>query len=335
MTKKKVVVIGGGTGTFAVLSGLKRYAEQINITAILAMTDSGSSTGRLRDELGALPVGDLRMALVALADESRIDNHTLRELFLYRFQKGKEGLAGHNFGNLLLIALSEVTGSQLSAIEVASRFLHTQGTVLPVSLDSLTLVARYADGSEVVGEKDIDVPKEGWVPSPLTELSVRPKGVVAPGVHDALAQADLIVLGPGDLYTSLLAAVLVGDMSACIARARGKFIYISNLMSKFGQTTDYPLSQYLSEIGRYVGRMPDRAVVNTAELPEELIAKYATIGDRPVDIDRDEVQVPLIEGDFLIAEEVTLASGDTYKRSLIRHDKDKLARALMAYLHTL
>ena len=334
--KKKVVVIGGGTGTYSVLSGLKKYGNQVDVTAIVAMTDSGSSTGRLRDELGALPVGDVRMALLALGDESRIDNHTLRELFLYRFQKGGEGLRGHNFGNLLLVALSEVMGSELSAIEVVSRMFNIHGCVLPVSTESLTLVAQYEDGSEVVGEKDIDVPPDGWVEKSISNIEVRPRGVLTPGVREALLNADVIILGPGDLYTSLLAAVLVGEMRELIQKSPAQFIYIGNLMSKWGQTTGYNSATYIKEIEKYTGRAPGTMFINTTSFPPDALTRYTAIGEHPVeDTGSDNTSTVVIRGDFVATEEVTRATGDTYKRSLIRHDAEKLSSALMAYFDTL
>ncbi len=330
-TKKKVVVIGGGTGTYSVLSGLKAYSDEVSITAIVAMSDNGSSAGRLRDEFGALPVGDVRMALLALSDDTRIDNASLRALFSYRYVKGGEGLNGHNFGNLLLVALGEILGSQHSAIEMVSRLLNTQGVVLPVTTDSISLVATYDDGLRIVGESSIDEPPEDRGNHKIINLTVEPRGVLAHGVREALLEADYIILGPGDLYTSLLAAVVVGDLAHVLAQSKGTFIYIANLMSKFGQTTGYDTATYISEIKKYAGRVPDYVFINTHPLSEELIAKYAVTHEYPVhDGGRGSHDTVCVKGDFISTEEVRTARGDTIRRSLIRHDAEKISSALRA-----
>jgi uncharacterized cofD-like protein len=327
--KKKIVVIGGGTGTYSVLSGLKRYSDSVDITAVVAMSDNGSSTGRLRDEFGVLPVGDVRMALLALSDEECIDHHTLRSLLTYRFTKG-EGLAGHNLGNLLLVALSDILGGEKDAIESLSRLLGLRGKVLPVTTDHISLVARYDDGSEVVGESSIDEPPHDRGERIIESLSVTPSAVLGEGVREAITEADCIVLGPGDLYTSLLAAVVVGDVSSCIQKARGSFVFIGNLMSKFGQTTGFDSAKYVAEIGKYVGRFPDAIYINTESLPPAALARYTAIGEHPV-LDagsgRDETRV--VRGDFLAKEMIRNASGETIKRSLVRHDGAKLAALLI------
>ena len=157
MDKKKVVVIGGGTGTHTVLRGLKHYQAQIDISAVVTMADSGGSTGRLRDEFGYLPVGDVRMALTALASDIDKNEELMRELFLYRFNKG-EGLSGHNFGNLLLVALTDILGSEDLAIKAAGKILRIEGKVEPVTIAKADLVAKYEDGVELVGEHAIDEP---------------------------------------------------------------------------------------------------------------------------------------------------------------------------------
>ena len=331
--KKKVVVIGGGTGGFLVCSGLKAYADEIDISVIVGVSDNGGSTGKLRDEFGRLPMGDLRMVLVALADESLIDSASLRELFLYRFNKGGEGLQGHNFGNLLLTALSDVVGSEEKAIAVVSRMLGVKGRVLPVAHSMTTLVATYADGVVVKGETHIDEPTPDRDMHCIVDFGLESFVQESAEVREALQTADMIVLGPGDLYTSLLAACVVGDVAQLMRDSKAPFVYISNLVSKFGQTTGYDTARYVSEIVKYVGRTPDAFLINTTPLPEELIARYAHTGECPVvDAGCGSIPTECIRGDFLASEEVVTKAGDVLKRSLIRHDAHKLSAALMDYL---
>jgi len=323
---KKIVVIGGGTGTHTVLSGLKKLPPHaVSITAIVSMADSGGSTGRLRDEFGYLPVGDVRMALVGLADENATS--LLRELFMYRFDKG-EGLSGHNFGNLLLVALTDILGSEEAAIEEAGRILRLHGRVVPVTPDDTTLVARYEDGSIVRGETHIDEPHEGHDGRMrIVELSLAAKAHISQKAHKAIAEADIIVLAPGDLYTSLLANMVIEGMPEVIAGASGKLVYIMNLMTKYGQTLGLTARGHLDEVVKYIGREPDEILVNNTPLPSDILAKYVEEHDQPVEDDfGDNTSVRRM--DLLASQEVKKEKGDTLKRSLIRHDPDKLAEAI-------
>jgi uncharacterized cofD-like protein len=329
--KKKIVVIGGGTGTHTVLQGLKRYQTQAHLCAVVTMADSGGSTGRLRDEFGYLPVGDVRMALAALASD--IDHHEelLRELFLYRFDKG-EGLSGHNFGNLLLVALSDILGSEEAAIRAAGKLLRVQGRVIPVTTQKVHLVAQYADGQVVTGEHDIDEPECEREKYPITNLSVTPPATISERAEDALLQADLIVLGPGDLYTSVLANVVVDGVPEAIRNSAAAVVYVSNLMTKRGQTTGMGVAQHVAQLKQYIGRAPDCVLVNTTPLPPELLQKYASDNEYPVEFNLEANGCRVIPADLLATAAVQTASGDTLKRSLIRHDSRKLARKLIELL---
>ncbi|HEY0964180.1 MAG TPA: 2-phospho-L-lactate transferase CofD family protein, partial [Candidatus Paceibacterota bacterium] len=184
MEKKNIIIIGGGTGTHTILRGLKRYQKQVNLSAIVTMADSGGSTGRLRDEFGYLPVGDVRMALAALASD--IDEHEelLRQLFLYRFDRGN-GLSGHNFGNLLLVALTDILGSEEEAIRAAARVLRVQGQVVPVTTQPVDLVATYDDGVVLVGEHLIDEPSLDRLHRKITHLSVQPQATISARAEEA------------------------------------------------------------------------------------------------------------------------------------------------------
>jgi uncharacterized cofD-like protein len=331
MQKKRIVTIGGGTGTHTVLRGLKRYQDKIDLTAIVTMADSGGSTGRLRDEFGYLPVGDVRMALAALASD--IDEHEelVRELFLHRFAKG-EGLNGHNVGNLLLVALTDILGSEEQAIATASKLLRVQGRVLPVSTESVDLVATYSDGVVVTGEHAIDEPKSDRLPHRITDLSVTPQAAANPRAAIAISEADLVVLGPGDLYTSLLANVVVSGIDTALADTTARLVYVCNLMTKSGQTSGMGVAEHVAEIKRYIGRVPDVVLVNVTSLPQDLIQTYAAGSEFPVRFNCESHESRVIPDDLLASEVVTTKAGDTLKRSLIRHDSEKLAQKLVSLL---
>lgn len=331
MDKKNVVVIGGGTGTHTVLQGLKRYQKQLNVSAVVTMADSGGSTGRLRDEFGFLPVGDVRMALAALASDVDEHEELVRELFMYRFAKG-DGLSGHNFGNLLLVALTDILGSEEAAIKAAARVLRVQGTVVPVTTGTVDLVATYDDGVVVRGEHEIDEPATERLKHKIMQLAVAPKAVISESAESVLLDADLIILGPGDLYTSVLANCVVEGVPEAIRNSVGTLVYISNLMTKSGQTSNMGVKEHLAEVERYVGRLPDYALVNTGEMPADLLERYAVDKEFPVALNYKGNGCKVIAEDMLATEAVHTASGDVLKRSLIRHDSRKLARKLMDVL---
>ena len=331
-TKKRVVVVGGGTGTYTVLTGLKKYSDTLDLTAIVAMTDSGGSTGRLRDEFGYLPVGDVRMALTALAHEGDEEDALLRKLFLHRFATNGN-ISGHNFGSLFLVALTDILGSEESAIEAASRVLRVCGTVLPVTHEKVHLVAEYSNGERIVGEHEIDEPNNSVGEHKITSLSITPKATLNTKAREALLQADLIICGPGDLYTSVLANCVVDGFSDVLKATKGKMVYISNLMTKFGQTTGMGVKGHMHELARYSGRIPDFVLVNTATLPDDLLSRYESEREYPLVQDCESNECRVIADDFLASEEVVRGKGDVLKRSLIRHDPHKLASAIVDLLH--
>ncbi len=331
MDKKRIVIVGGGTGTHTVLRGLRCYADTVDITAIVNMSDSGGSSGRLRDEFGQLPVGDVRNALTALAAEGDEHDHLLRKLFMYRFDRG-EGLYGHNFGNLLLTALTDILGSEVKAIEAVSRILRVSGRVIPVTTDNVNLVAEYEDGRVITGEHDIDtlIPKPSHLR--IVNLSLTPKAKINLAAEEALLQADLIVFGPGDLYTSILSNCIVDGFSEALSKSKAKVAYVCNLMSKQGQTVGMNAMEHINEVIRYINRTPDVAIINSTAFPPKLLAKYASEGDYPI-LNNCTNDKCLVYSESLVSKEVAkVVAGDVLERSLIRHDPDKLASVLMKIL---
>ncbi|GAB4163694.1 MAG: YvcK family protein [Candidatus Dojkabacteria bacterium] len=321
---KNIVVIGGGTGTFVVLSALKKERE-INPKAIISVTDSGGSTGRLRDQFGTLPVGDLRQCLVALADDHE-ELSMLRKLFVHRFDKGD--LKGHNFGNIFLTALTEIAGNEEEAIKYTSKILRVRGEVIPVTTADIDLVAEYEDGSVLVGEASIDEPNHKHDSNKrITKLRIQPAVNALPGAVKAISKADIIIVGPGDLYTSILAPICVKGIAEAIKESNATFIYITNLMTKRGQTTNMSLQQQLDELTKYCLRTPDYVFVNNSELPAATLAKYELEEAFPVKDDLGE-NAKIIRGNFVDDMVVDQASHDTVTRSLIRHDGDKIVEQL-------
>lgn len=325
-----IVVIGGGTGSYTILSGLKQLSGH-QLTAIVPATDSGGSTGRLRDEFGFLPVGDVRQCLVALA-ENQDESLLLREILAYRFEKGGDGLVGHNLGNLLLTALTDIYGNEITAISTLEKLMNIQGHVFPVSLTKTTLVAEYDNGEIVTGEHQIDEPQyphDGR--SRIANLYTTPRVRTHKQVKQAIADADMIIMGPGDLYTSLIANLVVGGVAEALQNSAAKLVYIVNLLTKFGQTYEYSAADHLDEIVKYAGRQPDHILINDNHLPKNILQKYETENAFPVVNDLgDDSRV--VAADFLAREEIITSKGDKLKRSLIRHDGGKVAEVIMGLM---
>lgn len=326
-----MVVIGGGTGPYNLLSGLKKYQKEIDIAAVVTMADSGGSAGRLRDEFGFLPVGDVRRALVALAGDDSEHQELLRELFLYRFDRG-DGLNGHSFGNLLLVALTDILGSEEAAIKAAARVLRVRGSVVPVTTEKVDLVATYSDGVEVVGEHEIDEPSAERAENKIVKLGITPTATICDSARAVIERADLIVLGPGDLYTSVLANCVVEGVLEVVQKSSAKLVYVSNLMTKFGQTTGMGVAEHVAEISTYVGREPDFVLVNNGEFPTELLERYKIDNEFPVGSNFTSDKCEVIEENLLATEAVKTVKGDVLKRSLIRHDAEKLSARIMSIL---
>jgi len=320
---KKIVVIGGGTGSFTVLSGLKKYP--VGISAVVSMTDSGGSNRIIRDELGFLPTSDIRQCFVALAEDGK--EQSLRKLFIYRFSRGN-GLNGMTFGNLFLAALSDIFGSQIEAIEKTEQLLKIKGKILPVTLTDSNLVAVYENGKKVVGEHLIDEPKHNGKLK-INKVFLKPKAKMYHEVKNAILKADLVVIGPGDLYTSIIAGLLTEGMAGVLKKTKAKIAYIMNLMTRYGQTSGFSAKDHIQVLEKYLGEdCLDYVLINTKSVPGSALVKYKRMKEFPVVDDLKDSYFKIIRGNFLSGKETKRVPGDILKRSLIRHDSDKLARVL-------
>ncbi len=321
----KIVVIGGGTGSFTVLSGLKNYAS--NITAIVNMADDGGSTGQLRDELGVLPPGDIRQCLVALSDSPRV-----RELFNYRFEEGS--FKGHAFGNIFLTALEKMTGSFAEAIDVADEVLNVRGRVIPVTLDNVHLIMRQRQGNDIIGEYNIGNMKFNLGEDrPILELS--PPAKINAEAKKAILDADLVVIAPGNLYGSLAPALLVKGMKQALKETKAQLAYVCNLVTKPGQTDGFMVHDFADEIERFIGFPAlDFVLYNTQQPNKQLLLKYQRDQEYGVDFEKDKLNTRhyKAKGYNLISKEIPESSKTDIiakTRSLIRHDPDIVARQIM------
>ncbi len=362
----RVVAMGGGTGLSTLLRGLKRYvpatvasrratdapartrSEAVpapnpafppgsaadrrgqpanlpcpcvirDLAAIVTVTDDGGSSGRLREDLNMLPPGDVRNCMVALSE----DEHLLARLFQHRFHQGD--LEGHSFGNLFVAALSEITGDFAQAVQMSSQILATRGRIYPATNTNVTLTARMDDGSLVHGETSITASPHRIVELILTPADAEP----LPGTLDAIANADLITIGPGSLYTSLITNLLVRGIPEAIAASRATRVYVGNLMTQANESLGLTASQHLEKIlqhcdgcksGGFPPRLFDYALINTAPISPSLLAQYAREGQTPIEPDLDRIRalgVEPIPGNFV------------NEGSVLRHDPDRVTEALL------
>ena len=318
MSVPKIVVVGGGTGNHTTLTGLKQ--KDCDLTAVVNMMDDGGSSGRLRDELGQLPPGDLRQCLVALA----ADDHSsalMRQLFTYRFSSGNS-LNGHNFGNLFITALTEITGNTATAIQEASRIMNVQGTVLPVTLSKSTLRACLVDGSTLVGESTIDQRTDNTDVA-IDYVYLEPMAYAHAPVLQAIWESDAIVLGPGDIYTSVVPNLLVEDVADAIRESPAVKIYVCNIMTKPGESDGFNASDFARLVQEYLktNQPLDYVVVNDASFPERTLRKYTAYGQYPVLIDLEQTKARAHH----VVQTHLLAAG-----IYLRHDPFLLAETIMS-----
>ena len=320
----RVVALGGGTGLSALLRGLKEHVVRrtdrrasrerpiADLAAIVTVTDDGGSSGRLRRENRMLPPGDIRNCMVALSKDEAL----LGRLFQYRFHAGR-GLIGHNFGNLFLAALTHVTGDFAEAVRVSSKVLAIRGRIFPSTISNVHLTATLANGPHVSGETKISRSRV-----PIRQIQLVPRRVRAlPKAIDAIQKADLILMGPGSLYTSVIPNLLIPEIAQAIARSKAPRVYVANLMTQPGETTDYALSEHLRAIQRHVDkRVIDWVVANRQPISPDVARRYRAQGAEAVLVDAEKVlklKVKLVLDNLL------------EEHGLIRHNSPRLARLLV------
>ena len=307
----KVVAIGGGTGLSMLLRGIKRYTS--NITAIVTVGDDGGSSGRLRNEMGILPPGDIRNCIAALGD----DEDLITELFQYRFKTG-EGLEGHSFGNLFLTALCAITGNMVKAIKESASVLNIRGVVLPATLDDMKLGAEFEDGRVVHGESSIPEAH-----GQIKQLFTEPENCEAlPEAIAAIGDADLIILGPGSLYTSVIPNLLVNGIVDAIVKTKAKKIYVCNIMTQPGETTDYTVASHVNALLKHAkGKKIIDAVLVNNRLPDNISEGYAQSGSIPVRLDMENIAPIGVE---IVSQKLIQEN----KEGLVRHSSNRVARAI-------
>lgn len=314
----KIVAIGGGTGLSTLLRGIKKITN--NITAIVTVGDDGGSSGRLREEMGVLPPGDIRNCIAALAD----DDDIVTKLFQYRFKLG-EGLKGHSFGNLFITAMTAICGDMVSAIRESSKVLLIRGRVLPATCDDMKLYAKMEDDSIVKGESNIPEAGKRIIRLGSDPMDCKP----APDVIDAIHSADLIIMGPGSLYTSVISNFLVKEIASAVWSAKAKKLYVCNVMTQPGETDNYCVSDHIKAIFDHVKEantvystkpFVDAVLVNNS-LPKNLAEKYEEENSFPVDIDTSEIKklgVEVVQRPLL----------EENKDGFVRHSSSRIARAI-------
>jgi uncharacterized cofD-like protein len=310
----RIVTVGGGTGLSVLLSGLKNYTS--NISAVVTVADNGGSSGRLRQQFDVLPPGDIRNCLVALADAPTL----MRDLFQFRFDAHSE-FSGHSFGNLFLTVMTRLTGDFEKAIKETSKVLALRGQVIPSTLGDVTLVAHYSDGSMVVGEDQIPRARKS-----ISKVSLTPEQPLAtPDALKAIKEAQIIVLGPGSLYTSIIPNLLIKEITREIAESEAIKVYVCNVMTQPGETDGYSVSDHIKALLAHShGQILDYCVVNNGEVPAEILKRYSQDNSLLVVNDRKKIEnlgVRVVEEDFSMIQD-----------GVIRHDPEKLAKIILSFI---
>ncbi len=318
---KKIVTIGGGTGSFTTLSGLKNLSD-VSLTALVSMADDGGSTGVLRDELGVLPPGDVRQCLVALSEHTDI----VRKLISYRFGEGT--LKGHSFGNIFLAALEKVTGDFVKGVEVASEILKIKGKVIPVTSNKATLSILLSDGALIEGEDKInhsDLEKIG-----IKRIFYRDNVEINENAQKAILEADYIILGPGNYYCSIIPNLIVQGFQESIIKSKAKIILPINLTNKLGHTMHWKASNYVNDIEKYLGRLVDIILVNNEMPSEEQLENYKLKEGEGVLVEDDFKDSRVIREPLLSHALIVYDKSDVVQdiRSFVRHDSEKFANCI-------
>ena len=319
----RLVAIGGGTGLSTLLSGLKRFVGENSVgawleslSAIVTVSDDGGSSGRLREELQMLPPGDIRNCMIALSEDSTL----LSRLFRYRF-RGSGELAGHSFGNLFLAALTDVTGDFVEAVRLSSEVLASKGHIFPATISDVRLVAELEDGTEVRGETQITAAR-----LPIRSLRLEPEQCLPlPEALAAIRAADVITVGPGSLYTSILPNLLVARMADAIRTSSATRIFISNLMTQPGETDGYDVGRHLEEVAKYAPQVRfDYLIVNSRAISTEQAEHYRSEGAYQIGLE-DDVNAITFHSETEVVRADLLDEGD-----MVRHDSARLARVVIA-----
>ncbi len=306
----KIVVIGGGTGLATLLYGLKDYTS--NITAIVTVADEGGSSGRLREQFGLLPPGDIRNCLVALADTEPL----MRKLFQFRFG-GRAELNGHSFGNLFITAMTKITGDFEKAVKESSKVLAIRGQVIPSTLETVRLIAEYEDGTEIWGEGKISKQKKLIKKVYLNRKDCEP----TPEAITTIKEADVIVIGPGSLYTSVIPNLLIEEITKNILESKAIKIYVCNIMTQSGETDNYKASEHIEAVVAHAkSKLIDYCILNLARIPPEFLEKYRKEHAYPVVADAEKVE----EMGFTVIKDDLLSTKD-----YVRHDSQKLAKIIV------
>jgi uncharacterized cofD-like protein len=302
----RVVAFGGGTGLPVLLRGLKDRVG--DLTAVVTVADDGGSSGRLRQELGVAPPGDLRNCLVALAG-----HRELAEVFNYRFE-GEGDLSGHSVGNIIIAALSDMAGGFCEGVEQAARFLRIKGRVFPAAVEGLTLVAHHTDGTVTRGQLAVRAANK-----PIRRITAEPEGTPAPAkVIEAIQRANVVVLSSGSLFTSTIPALLGDGVKEALAAFQGPVVYVANSMTQPGETAGFTVSDHLRAIADHIGPVVTEVLIHSGELPQELVERYEAEGAAPVVVDHEEIQ----------ALGVRVREADLISRGTelgVRHDASRLA----------
>ena len=307
----KIAGIGGGIGLSTLLEGLKHWTK--DITAIVTVTDDGGSSGRLRKDFNILPPGDIRNCIVSLAEP----NSLISELFQYRF-KGKSGLSGHSFGNLFITAMTELTGSFAKGILEASHVLAIKGKVLPSTLEDVVLGAKFTDGVQVLGQTKIVA-----YSNPIEKVFLVPDNPPAyTGVLKTCKEADIIILGPGSLFSSIIPNLLVKGVAQSIKKSKARKIYICNIMTQPGETDNFTVADHLFEVEKYLGCNVDYLIINSGKISENLIKKHVRKNSFVVVDDSNK----LIDKSRIIREDIVS------NKDHVRHDPEKISRVIFESL---
>jgi uncharacterized cofD-like protein len=316
--KTRIPCLGGGTGLFNLLMGLKTLPNT-HLTSIVSTADSGGSSGRLRVSFGVLPPGDIRRSLVALSNAPELMNKVMQ----FRFRRGM-GIKGHNFGNLFLVALAEIKGSMTEAVKDLGELLYIQGIVVPVSATQTTLCALFQDGTVVKGESDIDLARGRKADLHIRKLWHEPESECGIDAYSSIINSDIVTIGPGDLFTSVVTNLVVRNVKEAIAASRGKKIYICNLMTKPGETAGYDACGHIKEIVKYMGGDHlDYVIISNTALSDEAVRLYAKKGQVPVRLGSMQKIRKLTKAKIILADV-------SHETELVRHDSEKLKNKIAA-----